>query len=76
MGVRRKDALAKMLGLVPQVERHLEKIAAEPASRDIRHWQAEIRSWLNQMEALVPHVGKKTAQEWQARIESWRAQLG
>jgi hypothetical protein len=27
------------------------------------------------MEALLRHVGKKTAAEWEARIERWRAAL-
>ena len=75
MAIGRKDALRKLLSLVAVVEEHLEGIAEEPDSQAFSHWKDELQNWLAQMEAMVPHVGKKTGAEWQARIEAWKAQI-
>jgi hypothetical protein len=32
-------------------------------------------TWLEQMEAMLPHVGKKTAAAWAAKINQWRQAL-
>jgi hypothetical protein len=76
MAISRKDALRKILSLVLAVEEHLESIAEEPESWAVPHWQGEVNNWLAQIEAMVPHVGKKTGAEWKARIEAWKARLG
>ena len=61
--MRRKQALARLNGLAPRVEEHLAKIRNEPLSRDAAHWKKEVESWLSQMENLLPHVGRKTAEQ-------------
>ena len=76
MAISRKDALKRWKGLAPQVEEHLQKIADNPASRDIPHWTAEINHWITQMENMLPHAGDKTAAEWAARIAEWKVRLG
>jgi hypothetical protein len=74
--MNRKNALKRLNGLAPQIEKHLGKIAADPDSRDVPHWVKEIRAWIGQIEHALPHVGDKTAQEWQPRIAGWKAKLG
>ena len=76
MAMSRKDALRRLDALAPQVEKHLQKIASNPGSRDVAHWQAEIRAFLDQMESAVPHVGKKTCATWAERIAEYRRLLG
>ncbi|OYV81877.1 MAG: hypothetical protein B7Z73_17600 [Planctomycetia bacterium 21-64-5] len=71
----RKDALKRLTGLAPRVDDHLERLAANPTSRDRPHWTGEIRNWIRQMEALLPAVGGKTAEKWRARIAEWKARL-
>jgi hypothetical protein len=73
MALPRKQALKLLQGRVPQVERHLAKVAEEPGHSSIPKWKSEIRNWLREMEEVLPHVGKKTAAEWQARIDAYRA---
>jgi hypothetical protein len=75
MAVSRKDALKRLRGLAARVDEHLQALAMEPNSRAVGHWTSEIHNWLNQMEVMVSHVGKKTGAEWQARIEAWRQEL-
>lgn len=75
MGLSRKDALKRLNGLAPEVEQHLEKIAADPESENVIHWISEIKSWLRQMEDVLPQVGRKTAAEWTARIAGWKARM-
>jgi hypothetical protein len=72
----RKDALKRLHGLAPQVEEHLEKIRNHPSGRDVPHWVKEIESWIWQMEAALPYVGKKTAGDWSRRIKGWKGLLG
>jgi pyruvoyl-dependent arginine decarboxylase (PvlArgDC) len=75
MGMSRKKALERLNGLAPRVEEHLAKVAENPASRNIRHWTAEIGAWIRQMEDVIPHVGGKTSEEWRARIAEWKSKL-
>jgi hypothetical protein len=75
MARKRKEALEKIESLVPEVDRHVERVLANPGHSSRRKWKHEALSWLHQMEALLPHVGQKTAAKWQARINSWRAAL-
>ncbi len=74
--MNRKDALKRFQGLRPRVEEHLEKIRDHPASQDRPHWVKEVESWARQIEALLPHVGKRTAADWNRDIENWKGQLG
>jgi hypothetical protein len=75
MAIPRKRALTHLLGLLPRVEAHLAKLAAEPNAREANHWRAEVRGWLRRMEEVLPHVGKKTAAEWQTRLQNFWAAL-
>ena len=75
MSRKRKDALDKIESHVGQVERHLNRVLAEPRHTSRDKWVSEALGWLLQMEALLPHVSKKTAAEWQARIDNWRGFL-
>jgi hypothetical protein len=75
MAIPRKQALLRLHGLLPVVEEHLAKLAADPNSRHAKHWRKEVDGWLRQMEEVLPHVGKKTAAEWQSRIQTFRVTL-
>jgi hypothetical protein len=76
MAMSRKDALKRLNGLRPRVEGHLQKIANNPASKDVPHWTREIESWIRQMEDVLPHIGASTSAEWSRRIAEWNAKLG
>jgi hypothetical protein len=76
MGLSRKKAIKRILGLLPRIEEHLAKIAADPANSAFRHWVHETHGWIEQVEAVLPVVGAKTAEEWQGRIDGWRILLG
>lgn len=76
MAISRRDALKRLQGLAPRVTEHLEQLAADPESWDVPHWRGEVRTWLDQMREILPHVGKKTGQEWAAKLAGWEAQLG
>jgi len=76
MAMSRKDALNRLNGLKPLVEKHLKKIAENPASRDVPHWKGEIQTWLRDMEKVIPNVGKKTGTEWQDLINKYKGLLG
>jgi hypothetical protein len=76
MAISRKQALKLLHGFAPRVEEHVQKIANDPANRDVPHWLHEANSWISQMEDVLPHVGPKTAAEWQARIAKGKATLG
>jgi hypothetical protein len=73
--MRRAKALERLEGLAPQVVKHLAKIAGNPEGREVPHWIKEISNWLNQMEAVLPYVGKKTGAQWSAKINEWRQAL-
>jgi hypothetical protein len=75
MAISRAKALERLEGLAPRVEEHLAKIAQNPGHSSIPHWSHEVSNWLNQMEAMLPHVGKKTAADWAAKINQWRQAL-
>lgn len=75
MVVSRKHALKRLSALERNVEEHLQKVTDQPGSSATRHWQAELRSWLLQMECLLPRVGTKTSADWSAKIAAWRNQL-
>lgn len=75
MAISRKHALKRLQGLFPEVQSHMEQLAAEVESKVAAHWKHEIRNWLQQMEEVLPHVGQKTAEEWQARIQACRDAL-
>lgn len=76
MGTKRQHALDRLTELMPQVEAHLAKIADQSDSRDVPHWQAEVRGWLRQMSRQLDKLGKKTRAEWEARIDGWWAAVG
>lgn len=75
MAMSRKDAIKRMESLVPRVEEHIQKIIKSPNSRDVPHWQGEIKAWLDTMENAAPHAGKATSEEWLFRIRNWRLLL-
>jgi hypothetical protein len=75
MARTRKACLDKIESLVPGVEAHLAKISANPGHSAMDHWKGEARNWLQEMEALLRYVGKKTSIQWQARIDAWRAAI-
>jgi hypothetical protein len=75
MGYGRKNALQRLKGLRPRVEEHLREIARMPEHREVHHWRMEVRNWLSHMEAMLRHLGEKTAGEWAQWIEKARARL-
>jgi hypothetical protein len=75
MAISQAKALERLEAFVPRVEGHLAKIAENPEHSSIPYWSHEVTTWLNQMEAMLPHVGKKTAADWVARIAHWRQEL-
>jgi hypothetical protein len=75
MAIPRKHALERVQSLALVVEEHLAKIQTNPGQSSIPHWEREIRNWLQQMEELLTHVGKKTAAEWQTRLQTYRDAL-
>jgi hypothetical protein len=76
MAMSRADALRRLSGLAPQVEAHLAKIAQNPVHSSIVHWTRELNSWFMQMEAVLPHIGTRTAATWAARIAAWKSAMG
>lgn len=70
MGMSRKHALERIEGLIGPAIEHLEKLKARPSLYDDQHWRHEMNNWLRQMEEVLPHVGKKTAQYWQKILDS------
>jgi hypothetical protein len=75
MAISRQDALKRLNGLAAQVQEHLKYLAEEPESVAFFHWKNEAENWLNQMEAVLPHVGKKTGAHWAEQIARWRHEL-
>jgi len=61
--------------LLPEVDEHIRWLASEPDAKSVGHWKHEARNWLQQMEEMLPHVGKKTSAEWRAIIEIRKAKL-
>jgi len=75
MAIPRKDALKRLRSLLLQVDKHIEALASEPDATSVAAWKHEARNWLQQMEEMLPHVGKKTSAEWRAIIEIRKAKL-
>ena len=75
MAISRKDALKRLNGLALRVREHLHFLEEEPDSQDAAHWRGETRSWLDQMEAMLVHVGKTTGAHWAEKIAQWRSEL-
>jgi poly(3-hydroxyalkanoate) synthetase len=76
MAISRRDALKRLEGLALVVEGHLDKIVNQPRSSSVRHWRHEVETWIEQVEAVLPAVGKKTAETWHARIRRWNEIIG
>jgi hypothetical protein len=76
MGIGRKRALERLYELRPRLEEHLLYLLEKRGDRELHHWQIETRAWLDQMEAMLRHVGKKTAAEWQPLIDHAKSILG
>jgi peptidoglycan hydrolase CwlO-like protein len=47
-----KDTRKKIAGLQDQVDKHVDKINNDPDSRDVPHWEAEIRNWEDRIKRL------------------------
>jgi hypothetical protein len=75
MAITRKRALSRIDGLVPQVEQHLAKLAAEPGGLAASHWRKELNAFIGEIERLIPHVGRATGAEWTKKVQLWRNEL-
>jgi hypothetical protein len=75
MAIERKVALERLATFQQLTQRHLQKIIDHPGHSSQNHWRHEVRVWLGIMEAMVEHVGKKTAAEWRPILDEIRAQL-
>jgi hypothetical protein len=75
MGISRKDALERVTGLHKRIEQHLEKLERDPGNSAAGHWGVEVRGWVRQCEAVMRHLGKKTAGEWALRISESKRRL-
>ena len=67
-----KDQLSKMgqkslektqKSLQQRIQEHEEKIANDPKSTAVKHWQHEIRVWKGQLEAVKDELAKRTVAE-------------
>jgi hypothetical protein len=67
MAMSRAMALERLEGLTPRLEETFAKITQNPGLSSITHWSHEVSNWFDQMVALLPHVGKKTALTGQPR---------
>lgn len=76
MTLSRKDALRRLEGLRPQVEKHVNKLLKATDGPDANHWRSEIVGWLDEMERLASFTGRKTAASWFEIIGHWRKRLG
>jgi hypothetical protein len=47
----------------------------EPEAPSVVAWKHEAQNWLQQMEEMLPHVGKKTSAEWRSIIEERKTDL-
>ncbi len=68
MGMRRKDALRRLESLLVPTLEHLEKLHVEMSDFAYNHWRWEVTNWILQMEKVLPHVGKRTAEHWRQRL--------
>ncbi len=76
MGIGRKRALDGIEELVGEVERHLEKLAADPTHPASDHWRGELKAFLGGMRELSRLVGRRTGQMWIDRIGQWERDAG
>jgi hypothetical protein len=75
MDMKRKDALKRLESpLVPTLE-HLEKLDAEMSDFAYNHWRWEVANWIQQMEEVLPHVGKRTAEHWGQRLDELKRRM-
>jgi RHS repeat-associated protein len=75
MAISRSQALNRMQGLAVQVEAHLSKIAADPASLDANHWRVEVQAFLGEITRLSSNVGVRTGAQWVEQIAAWTKAL-
>jgi hypothetical protein len=78
MAMSRAKALERAEGQVFELENHFNKIARNidnPGCRTINHWKGEIRSFIQNIEDVIPHMGKKTGAEWATRVAEWKSRL-
>ena len=66
--MKRKDALKRLNALLALVLTHLEKLQTQMSDFDYNHWRWEAANWIQQMEEVLPHVGRKTADHWSQRL--------
>ena len=74
--IGRAKAVERATELGNRINEHLQYIKNEPGSQAVGHWRTEIRGWINQIDNLVRHMGKKTGNEWTEIIARWRQLLG
>jgi len=75
MATTRKKALKRLSSLAARVEEHISMITANPGNQAVSHWRGEVNGWIRQMQAALPHVGKRSGAEWTAAIAVWQSQL-
>jgi hypothetical protein len=78
MALSRKQALSRVEGLEGAVLYHLDDhipatIGKAPTA--VSHWRMEVGGFLDEMERMTPHIGKKSGAEWQGKINSMRQRL-
>jgi hypothetical protein len=76
MAISRKAALERLNGFAQQIELHLTKLASESTGQPSLHWRGEVRQFIDEMERMLPHVGRRTASEWKSRIDAYKRTLG
>jgi hypothetical protein len=76
MAIPRKRALNRLQSLLIRVEKHIDYISSDPGNIAVDHWKHETRNWLQQMQEMLPHVGKKTSSKWETLIKAHQAKLG
>ena len=57
-----KDTRKKIKGLQDQIDKHKEKIREDPDSRDIPHWEKEIKAWEERIKRLKKRLTGKQCQ--------------
>lgn len=77
MAITRKQALKRIDGLIGEgadagIEAHIDKRGRRGAGPHIR---SELNAKLDEIERLIPCVGKKTGMELAARIAEWRRRI-
>jgi RHS repeat-associated protein len=62
--MERAKALERCNKHATSIREHYQKIEDNPLSRDRAHWLGEIKGWLEQIDSLTRHLGKKTGEHW------------